>query len=198
MGVVPSVRSPSHACSQQIPPTCTQFRFPIARTWNHERTADQKCSIRLPWSCHIGGDISSCRDDRCNVANVRVYIQFPARQEVYKSHRLICVVDETRIATYTCYLSLRRLRCTLAAPALTDWMVTFTPGEFFNEHILMTRCLQFYGVLGIGGGHLQDQSKCGTVSKVQWANGLKLVLQLDVPFLSYVVSILPQRSRLFV
>lgn len=26
------------------------------------------------------------------------------------------------------------------------------------------------------------------MSKVQWANGLKLVLQLDVPFLSYVVS----------
>lgn len=26
------------------------------------------------------------------------------------------------------------------------------------------------------------------MSKVQWANGLKLVLQLNVPFLSYVVS----------
>lgn len=34
----------------------------------------------------------------------------------------------------------------------------------------------------------QDQGRTGTVSKVQWANGLKLVLQLDVPFLSYVVS----------
>ncbi|CAN0114314.1 unnamed protein product [Pylaiella littoralis] len=32
----------------------------------------------------------------------------------------------------------------------------------------------------------QDQTKSGRVSKVQWANGLNLVLQLDVPFLSYV------------
>lgn len=35
---------------------------------------------------------------------------------------------------------------------------------------------------------LQDRTKSGRVSKVQWANGLNLVLQLDVPFLSYVVS----------
>ena len=34
----------------------------------------------------------------------------------------------------------------------------------------------------------QDRTKSGRVSKVQWANGLNLVLQLDVPFLSYVVS----------
>lgn len=35
---------------------------------------------------------------------------------------------------------------------------------------------------------MQDRTKSGRVSKVQWANGLNLVLQLDVPFLSYVVS----------
>ncbi|CAM9343001.1 unnamed protein product, partial [Hapterophycus canaliculatus] len=32
----------------------------------------------------------------------------------------------------------------------------------------------------------EDRTKSGRVSKVQWANGLNLVLQLDVPFLSYV------------
>ncbi|CAM9253745.1 unnamed protein product, partial [Laminaria digitata] len=32
----------------------------------------------------------------------------------------------------------------------------------------------------------EDKEKSGTVNKVQWANGLKLVLGLDVPFLSYV------------
>ncbi|CAM9129165.1 unnamed protein product [Discosporangium mesarthrocarpum] len=32
----------------------------------------------------------------------------------------------------------------------------------------------------------EDKKKTGRISKVQWANGLKLVLQLDVPFLSYV------------
>ncbi|CAM9294698.1 unnamed protein product, partial [Choristocarpus tenellus] len=32
----------------------------------------------------------------------------------------------------------------------------------------------------------EDKGKTGRVTKVQWANGLKLVLQLDVPFLSYV------------
>ena len=36
---------------------------------------------------------------------------------------------------------------------------------------------------------MQDQEKSGTVNKVQWANGLKLVLGLDVPFLSYLVSL---------
>jgi hypothetical protein len=32
----------------------------------------------------------------------------------------------------------------------------------------------------------QDKDKRGTVTRLQWANGLKLVLQLDVPFLSYL------------
>ncbi|KAG5179686.1 serine/threonine protein phosphatase [Tribonema minus] len=32
----------------------------------------------------------------------------------------------------------------------------------------------------------QDKDKRGVVTRLQWANGLKLVLQLDVPFLSYV------------
>eukprot|EP00904_Undaria_pinnatifida_P006940 jgi/Undpi1/3376/HiC_scaffold_15.g06749.m1 len=32
----------------------------------------------------------------------------------------------------------------------------------------------------------EDREKSGTVTKVQWANGLKLVLNLDVPFISYV------------
>lgn len=44
------------------------------------------------------------------------------------------------------------------------------------------------GILGIEFLFLQDRAKSGTVSKVQWANGLKVVLNLDVPFLSYVVS----------
>ncbi|CAM9314521.1 unnamed protein product, partial [Phaeothamnion confervicola] len=31
----------------------------------------------------------------------------------------------------------------------------------------------------------QDKERTGTVTRLQWSNGLKLVLQLDVPFLSY-------------
>lgn len=42
----------------------------------------------------------------------------------------------------------------------------------------------------------QDRSKSGCLTKVQWANGLKLVLQLDLPFLSYLVRHLVIHSDL--
>lgn len=48
----------------------------------------------------------------------------------------------------------------------------------------------YHALFFFSGGGLshQDRQKSGSISKVQWANGLKLVLQLDVPFLSYVVG----------